>query len=1589
MFKNRLYSKKCSQLMTVALALLLLWTCAVPAVALAAERSSGSSGSVGSFQMIAAGRNHSLALKSDGSVVAWGSNNKNQLDVPEAAQSGVVSIAAGSYHSLALKADGSVVAWGNNDYGQTTLPAAAQSGVVAIAAGKNHSLALKADGSVVAWGLNTNGQSTVPAEAQSDVTAIAGGYLHSLALKADGGVVAWGSNSKDQTTVPTAAQSRVVAIAAGDTHSLALKVDGSVVAWGSNTNGEGNVPVEAQSGVVSIAATDYNSLALKADGGVIAWGANSQGQRDVPQEAQSGVVSIAAGSSHALALKADGSVISWGLYDQSTVPAELNSPTKAIAVAAGYSHSLALKADGGVVAWGRNNYNQINVPEAAQSGVVSISTGWHHSLALKADGSVVAWGKNDKGQTNVPVEAQSGIVAIAAGANHSMALKSDGSVVAWGYNYWGQSDVPLDAQSGIVAIAAGYGHSLALKSDGSVVAWGNNADGEATVPTAAQSGVVAIAAGGYHSLALKADGSVVAWGYNLDGQVSVPTAAQNGIVAIEGGTHFSMALKMDGTVVSWGRSSEGQRSIPANAQSGVVSLAGGELHSEALKADGSIVAWGNNKYGQSTVPGSTDLITLAIDAGDLSPSFESSVTAYTYELVGSTAASLDITATLTDGDNAVLLVNAEEQPSGAPVAVGLTGDMTEILIRVEPYFLPGKTYTINVSQRYNVTYDGNGSDGGSAPADGQAYSPDDSVEVLGNTGSLRKTGYTFAGWNTAVDGSGTSCTPGEAVTIGMDNVTLYAQWLDNINPEVTVQMKDEDESPYANDTWTNRSVTVHASATDDGSGLATFQYSEDGGNSWLPVTGALTYSEEGVHTLTFRAIDEKGNEEQESRIVKINQNGLVVTINASKQDGAPYVSGDWTNQPVRAEISASHLQELTVTSVTYSLDDGAHWFTYTEPLAVSAAGTQFVKVKAADEAGNELEDALTVKIDRTSPSIDFDTNGNETWSAGGTTVVTANDAESGLSTASLAYAWSQSDTTPAEGWSPFTSGDNLAKSGVDGDWYLHVRAQDTVGNAAGAVSQRYRLDTSAAELNGLALSAGMLNSEFNASTMAYRVNVANSVKSIAITPAAQDKTDLITVSVNGGTPLSVTTGMASEALALHTGENLIEIGVTALNGARKTYTVYVQRAPGYSPEPQRHASLLIGSMVMSSVAVEKAARPDGTVMEQVMLDQATLDGALTRLAEAGQSILTIQVDDSERVVRVQLPAASIAAAAELMPNAIIEAQLNGASYQLVISVLDLAGLAEELGVDLQDLKVNIILERADEAVETQVLQLAVSKGFDLASAVIDFKVTVEANGQTVEIRDFGGTYMARAIVTGEDAVNRNLTGVLYDQGDMRFTFVPSQAGSRPDGTPETVIKVPHNSMYAVLASAGKTFDDLEGHWAQGNVELLASKLIVNGVTDTLFMPDADITRAEFTALLVRALGLSLNADDQASGFPDVAADAWYRPVIQAAVNAGLASGMTQERFAPDEPMTREQMAVMLASAMVFAGDRDEGSLQSLTKLSDRWTISSWATASVAKVVAAGIIEGMPGSMFMPFEHATRAQATAMLARFLREVGFID
>jgi alpha-tubulin suppressor-like RCC1 family protein len=361
---------------------------------------------------------------------AWGDNADGELGngtvtryggLPTPVQvsnlTGATSVAAGSDFSLALKSDGTVWAWGNSGWGQlgqgtygsstTPVRVTGLSGVTQVAAGDLTGLALKSDGTVRAWGFNYYGQvgngasgNNVLAPVQvvglTGVVAIASGNggNTSYALKADGTVWAWGydglgqlgNGTSNETAHPRPVEvsnlSGAVAIGAGSEHALAVLSDGTVRAWGSNQYGQlgartstscsvyhypcSTVPVQVTNlaGVSAVAGGGNFSLALKSDGSVWGWGQNDVGQLANGTTTSSGgvttptrahlqsIIAIAAGDQHTLALKSDGTVWaagsnSWGqlgtgTFTGSSNPVRVVNLSGAVSIAAGLDHSLAV-----------------------------------------------------------------------------------------------------------------------------------------------------------------------------------------------------------------------------------------------------------------------------------------------------------------------------------------------------------------------------------------------------------------------------------------------------------------------------------------------------------------------------------------------------------------------------------------------------------------------------------------------------------------------------------------------------------------------------------------------------------------------------------------------------------------------------------------------------------------------------------------------------------------------------------------------------------------------------------------------------------------------------------------------------------------------------------------------------------------------------------------------------------------------------------------------------------------------------------------------------------------------------------------------
>jgi alpha-tubulin suppressor-like RCC1 family protein len=332
------------------------------------------------------------------------------------------TMAAGGYHTVMIRSDGTLWAWGANGSGQlgdgTTIDrnTPVQVGIEAnwhsVSAGWESTLAIKTDGTLWAWGGNTDGQlgdgtivtRSTPVQIGNATIwrSVVCGARHTIALRTDGTIWAWGHNGYYQLGVgypPSQSSSTPVqigtatnwqSVGAGTQHTVAVRTDGTLWSWGSFQFRHAYSPIwiwpsPTQVGVDtdwrSGAAGAYQSIGTKVDGTLWAWGDNAYGQL------------------------ADGT---FTLPLSPVEPVRIGLGVNWRCAASGLAQTLAVRGDGTLWAWGLNDYGQLGDGTFVNKNTpvqIGTATDWHcvaagetHSVARKADGSIWAWGGNALGQ---------------------------------------------------------------------------------------------------------------------------------------------------------------------------------------------------------------------------------------------------------------------------------------------------------------------------------------------------------------------------------------------------------------------------------------------------------------------------------------------------------------------------------------------------------------------------------------------------------------------------------------------------------------------------------------------------------------------------------------------------------------------------------------------------------------------------------------------------------------------------------------------------------------------------------------------------------------------------------------------------------------------------------------------------------------------------------------------------------------------------------------------------------------------------------------------------------------------------------------
>jgi len=350
------------------------------------------------------------------------------------------------------------------------------------------------------------------------------------------------------------------------------------------------------------------------------------------------------------------------------------------------------------------------------------------------------------------------------------------------------------------------------------------------------------------------------------------------------------------------------------------------------------------------------------------------------------------------------------------------------------------------------------------------------------------------------------------------------------------------------------------------------------------------------------------------------------------------------------------------------------------------------------------------------------------------------------------------------------------------------------------------------------------------------------------------------------------------------------------------------------------------------------------------------------------------VDVAEAAVEV--PADTLAAVFEAEKPAVVK--VADVVLELPVDSLDLSAFADQ---DV-DLKFNI--SKAEEG-STPAADTAVYK---IAGQVYHINIRAEQDGV-----DKGSVSLSKPVTLTlpydkSSDVNTDQL-MIYRLNETTNTW--EAVGGTVDPVTGTVSVTRSSlSIYTVMAYT-KVFADMTGHWAAGDVQLMAAREIVKGMSETTFAPDSNVTRAQFAALMLRTMDID---ETGATGtiFSDVAAGAWYAGAVEAAASNALINGYPDGSFKPDASITREEMAAVISRALgqsgitsVLSGAEVDAKLAAFN---DADQIAEWAKASMAQAIEEGIINGRTADESAPKANATRAESAVMLKRFLQAAGIL-
>ncbi|MGO4109567.1 InlB B-repeat-containing protein [Paenibacillus sp. YAF4_2] len=444
-----------------------------------------------------------------------------------------------------------------------------------------------------------------------------------------------------------------------------------------------------------------------------------------------------------------------------------------------------------------------------------------------------------------------------------------------------------------------------------------------------------------------------------------------------------------------------------------------------------------------------------------------------------------------------------------------------------------------------------------------------------------------------------------------------------------------------------------------------------------------------------------------------------------------------------------------------------------------------------------------------------------------------------------------------------------------------------------------------------------------------------------------------------------------------------DLGVSSNLNVTATFTEISNNSSGSNPKPSSNFEIIIDGKSFNLGELKSSNRGE----QSVSTIHLNADKVKEVLASADQKVtVALPIKTGSDVAIGELSGDVLQML--IQKQAILRIETEYAVYSLPMGSISYESMENLLigNVNAKDVVISLEVSKPTTEMASLTKEAVEQNHLTLAAPPVNFSVFVSYGGKKIELSTFA-SYVERMIAIPVGTQNPALTAIVVEP-DGSVRPVPTKQATI-EGKQYAVINSLTNSLYALVSKA-VSFPDVNHHWAKSAVEDMGSRLIVGGAGEGLFYPNKAITRAEFAAIIVRALGLQL--EKGIGSFSDVKTSAWYSAAVQTAYSHELINGYTDGSFHPNDSITREQAMKIIAKAMVLTGipaDLQESKVNELINgFSDKGSISVWAKSGIAACLQTGIVSGQSASILAPAAKITRAETAVLIQRLLMKSNLI-